>query len=187
MSFVQRLAALSGRLATLSDRLVVWVVDDGLEGPDVRKLDVAGACSAAGLLVRSVRGGKSRTVDRMFDEVSAAWQFPGYFGENWNAFDECIADMDWLDPGRGIVFVVREPDLFLVDESRGDLAVFADVLARAHAEYHGAIALGESWDRPPVPFHVVLLTSSAQREATVKRWGAAGAWLRSEDETGPPR
>jgi hypothetical protein len=184
--FVKRLATLSGRLATLSDRLVVWVVDDGPEGLDMPKPDVVGACSSAGLLVRSVRGGKSRTVERMFDEVSAAWQFPDYFGENWPALNECIAEMDWLDPGRGIVFVVREPELFLVDEPAGDLADVVDVLIGAHDDYRQAIARGAWWDRAPVPFHVVLLASSDQRAATVERWGAAGASLRSEDETGPP-
>src|SRR5262249_52404434 len=47
-------------------------------------------------VVRVIRGRKSRTVRAFFDEVSAALQFPYYFGENWAAFDECITDLDWL-------------------------------------------------------------------------------------------
>ena len=51
------------------------------------------------LTVRTVRGRKIRTVGRLFDEMAAALQFPYYFGENWPAFDECLADIDWLADG----------------------------------------------------------------------------------------
>ena len=27
---------------------------------------------------------------------SKSIQFPNYFGENWNAWDECACDLDWL-------------------------------------------------------------------------------------------
>lgn len=39
-----------------------------------------------------------RCVDEIsfFYEVSASFQFPWYFGENWAAFDECVCDLDWL-------------------------------------------------------------------------------------------
>lgn len=49
-----------------------------------------------GLTVRTVRGSKMLTEDQLFTEVSAALQFPYYFGENWPAFDECLADLEWL-------------------------------------------------------------------------------------------
>jgi len=49
-------------------------------------------------VVRLVRGAKMRTTARLFDEISAAFQFPCYFGENWDALDECLNDIDWL-PG----------------------------------------------------------------------------------------
>jgi hypothetical protein len=57
----------------------------------------------AGLTVRTVRGSKMRTVERLFDELAAALQSPYYFGENWPAFDEYLADMDWLPVTVGIV------------------------------------------------------------------------------------
>lgn len=47
-----------------------------------------------GTVARVVRGKKSRTVSHFFDEISAALQFPYYFGENWAALDECLADLE---------------------------------------------------------------------------------------------
>ena len=54
---------------------------------------------------RVVRGHKCRSTQALFDEFAAALQFPYYFGENWNAFDECLADLEWL-PGEAYVVLL---------------------------------------------------------------------------------
>ena len=46
--------------------------------------------------VSYLRGKRCLTEDDFFHEVSASFQFPYYFGDNWAAFDECICDLDWL-------------------------------------------------------------------------------------------
>ena len=43
-----------------------------------------------------LRGKKCRTENDFFSEVAASFQFPFYYGENWDAFDECIQDLEWL-------------------------------------------------------------------------------------------
>jgi hypothetical protein len=43
---------------------------------------------------RLIRGGKCRTWTALFDEFAAALQFPCYFGGNWDAFDECLTDLE---------------------------------------------------------------------------------------------
>ena len=30
-------------------------------------------------------------------------RFPGYFGWNWDGFEECVRDLSWLPPGRVIL------------------------------------------------------------------------------------
>src|SRR5262245_37794893 len=46
--------------------------------------------------VRFVRGRKAGTAAAFFDEAAAALQFPDYFGENWDAFHDCVDDLAWL-------------------------------------------------------------------------------------------
>lgn len=46
--------------------------------------------------VSFVRGKLCGTVDDFFKEISASMRFPSYFGWNWDAFDECITDLEWL-------------------------------------------------------------------------------------------
>lgn len=130
--------------------------------------------SEARLTARIVRGSKMRTPRGLFDEVAAALQFPHYFGENWDAFNECIADWDMLPAGEGYVIVITEPDQVLAETGK-DLAWFAASLTSASKTWGQPIELGEWWDRPAVPFHVVLAGSSKELALAAKRWSAAGA------------
>jgi len=50
-----------------------------------------------GVASRVLRGRKMRTWPDLYDEIGAALQFPPYFGENSNALDECITDLEWLE------------------------------------------------------------------------------------------
>ncbi|WP_273544069.1 barstar family protein [Cellulomonas fulva] len=131
----------------------------------------------AGLTVRHVRGRKMRTVGGLFDEVSAALQFPYYFGENWPAFDECLADMDWLPLQVGIVVTVLDAVEVLSDEPSAELGTLARTIAHASETYAEPIASGEWWDRPALPFHVVLQAREDQEGLVRARWGASGAML----------
>jgi hypothetical protein len=77
--------------------------------------------------VRLVRGNKMRLVNNLFDEFAAAFQFPCYFGENWNAFDECLADLEWLPASGYVLFVTNAADV-LRDEPPSEFITFARLL-----------------------------------------------------------
>jgi RNAse (barnase) inhibitor barstar len=65
--------------------------------------------------VRIVRGRRCRTGPALFQEWAAALQFPSYFGDNWDAFEECLTDREWL-PGRLHVVLLTEVPHVLEDE-----------------------------------------------------------------------
>lgn len=110
----------------------------------------------SGITTRFVRGHKCATVDDLFDEFAAALQFPYYFGHNWGAFDECMADPDWLPLIGGLVVIVRDAPELLSAEQPRELGVFVKVVHKAAHELGEPIQLGESWDRSQVPYHMVL-------------------------------
>lgn len=83
---------------------------------------------------RIVRGSKMRLRTGLFDEMAAALQFPWYFGENWDAFDECINDLGWLRE-RHIVVGIADATGLLAGEPDQDGLVFSDIMRRAVASH----------------------------------------------------
>ncbi len=114
-----------------------------------------------------------RTLDALFDEVSAALQFPYYFGENWAAFNECLSEMEWLPQGTGFVLLIMNADEVLADDP-DEFAPFMRTVATALKSYSDPINDGEWWDRPPIPFHIILQADAAFREQIINSWNAAG-------------
>jgi hypothetical protein len=90
-----------------------------------RLWDRATSLAAPGTTVRWLRGKKMSSYAGMFDEVSAALQFPWYFGGNSAAFDECMSDLSWLPQGRLAIFIDGLLNV-LVDESPVEWQLFMD-------------------------------------------------------------
>ncbi len=58
---------------------------------------VRAAGRTPGTYAAYLRGKRCRTKASFFREISAAMQFPAYFGENWDALSECLRDLnEWL-------------------------------------------------------------------------------------------
>jgi hypothetical protein len=67
------------------------------------------------LLSRIIRGKRCKTKDSLIQEFSAALQFPYYsVGDNWDGFDECIVDLNWLpEEKRYFIFITNFNEVLL--------------------------------------------------------------------------
>jgi hypothetical protein len=82
----------------------------------------------------------------IFDEFAAAFQFPYYFGENKDAFDECLRDLDdFVGSATGYVAVIRDSAHLLADQPE-EREWFAEAISDS-AEY---------WWRKGLAFRVIL-------------------------------
>lgn len=120
---------------------------------------------------RFIRGRKARTVNHFFDECSAALQFPPYFGENWDACYDCLADLSWLHAD-GVIVCITDA-VHLLDGAP------AEQIQRCSTVLGNATQLG-SQPRPPKtvrPLHVVFQATPLEEAALLKRWEAAGVHL----------
>jgi len=95
-------------------------------------------------VVRLLRGTKMLTSGDLYDEFAAALQFPCYFGENWNAFDECLTDLEWL-PGSGYVLLIMD-SLHVLSNQRSELGVFMRIIRDVAIEWRKT---------RDMPFHVL--------------------------------
>ena len=86
------------------------------------------------------------------------FQFPDYFGKNYNALNDCITDLDWL-PAEVYLFVIKNSARLMIEESDDDLGVLLRILDEADKEWATPVNIGEWWDREGLPFHTILQMS----------------------------
>ena len=125
-----------------------WYEDHDAAYSTLRK--VRGELAPHGIFVGSLRGDRMRNRKGVFDQFSTLLQFPRHFGENWNAFVDCMQDLDLLH-SCGFLIVVLDAMDVLVDGDEDEYRLLCKVLSEA----------GESWAqttslRSALPFRVVL-------------------------------
>lgn len=92
------------------------------------------------------------------EKCERAYRFPPWFGHNWDAMADCLADLAWLPPpvagsGGGILTVFEHGDVFArADGEAYDMAL----------DVWGEVA--EAWRRVGVPF-TVLVRSGSEADA----------------------
>lgn len=121
----------------------------------------------AGITPRVLDARRMRTKDGLLDEFASRLAFPDYFGRNWDALSECLADLGWLDD-LAYVLVITRAGCLLDAEPEGELAQFLELVNQVAAEWAKPVTHGEAWDRPAIPFHLVLQFSEV---AVVSRLG----------------
>ncbi|PSS43276.1 hypothetical protein C6401_12765 [Arthrobacter woluwensis] len=129
-----------------------------------------------GFAVVKVRGRKSATISDFMNEISAAFQFPEYFGENWAALDECLADLDPLPSREGIALVITNAGAFLSNEPGSALATFIGIVQEAMRTYESPDVEEGYWERPALAFEVLLQFDDEPPYREV-RWIEAGATM----------
>ena len=80
--------------------------------------------------------------------IAAALKFPDYFGNNWDALDECLRDLEWL-PGSAYVLVVEQ-----------SLGLWSQAPKLAGALVESWLFASEAWSSSSVPFHLVFTWGS---------------------------
>lgn len=113
-----------------------------------------------------IRGTKCRSATGLFTEVAEALEFPDYFGHNWDALEECLADLEWL-PGKGYVLLFTNAELILPNDEE-DFATFLEVLSDAGEAW--ASGQGGPQAKRGTPFHTIL-TVSEREKSKLMHWG----------------
>lgn len=119
-----------------------------------------------GFVLKRLRGSKCRTTQGLFSEFARALNFPDYFGYNWDALEECLADLEWL-PAKGYVLVITEADELLPDDEE-DYETFLEVVSDAGETWGtGQTGMGNS---RAVSFHVILAVTDQGKQKRA-HWG----------------
>ncbi|HEX5544102.1 MAG TPA: barstar family protein [Nitrospira sp.] len=116
-----------------------------------------------GYALRTIQGKKCRTPSGLFGEFARALAFPDYFGHNWDALEECLADLEWL-PAKGYILLITDTQAVL-PESEEDYDTLLEILDDAGEAW----SKGQTADGRRAPFHVVFIITE-QDKSKRKHW-----------------
>jgi hypothetical protein len=113
-----------------------------------------------GFAVRQVDGRRGRTKRTLLDELARALDFPAHFGKNWDAFEDCLNDLSWLEAD-GYLIVVTGAHAVLAREAPEEYETFVSILEAAGREW--AMPRTAGVPRAARPFHVLLAVTTRNR------------------------
>jgi RNAse (barnase) inhibitor barstar len=111
-------------------------------------------------VIKVIDGNKCKSRSDLFSELAHLFEFPSYFGHNWDALDECITDLEWM-PGRGYILLIKNADQLLSEDAQESYAIFIGIMKKAGEEW--SIPQVGEWSRPATPFHSLLAVSDRKR------------------------
>ncbi|WP_086926027.1 barstar family protein [Variovorax sp. JS1663] len=119
-------------------------------------------------VIRVCRGKKMHRTQGVFDEISAVFQFPYYFGENWAALEDCLSDLSWLVSDSYLMCITASRDLLIEDDDVAFKYFVQSIDSVAHGWAGGNPNL-ELVGRVPLPFHVMMQVSSGDEADMQKK------------------
>ena len=119
-----------------------------------------------GFALKVIKGGHCKTPANLFAEFARALGFPDYFGHNWDALEECLADLEWL-PAKGYILLITDAGCVLPDDE-GEYETFLEILRDAGETWGNGQA--EMGARRATPFHVLFAVSEREK-AKRAHWG----------------
>ena len=118
-----------------------------------------------GYKLKIIKGAKCQTTAGLLNEFARALDFPDYFGHNWDALEECLADLEWL-PAKGYILLITDAAQLLPDDE-DEYETFLEVLSDA-GEAWGSGQAGMGAKRV-TPFHVLFAVSEREKSKRT-RW-----------------
>ncbi len=89
--------------------------------------------SRSGIVLFYFNGEQISSKKDFFNTAKGVMDLPDYFGDNWDAFEECINDLSWV-PSRKYIFVYHNASRFF-SKSREDGEILTDILEAARQNW----------------------------------------------------
>lgn len=113
--------------------------------------DVQAAAKRAKFAYFHIEGKHISRKEELLNHVASALHFPSHFGDNWDALEECLTDMEWVDaPGYLIYYDHIDP---LLTAHADHFATFIEICRDAVG----------SWKEDGTPMVVLLSGTQAPK------------------------
>jgi RNAse (barnase) inhibitor barstar len=75
-----------------------------------------------------IEGQEITSLDRYFKVLADLFQFPDYFGQNWDAVADCLTDLSWEEGDRILIVYSNYQDLLEGGNREVAMAVWSDAI-----------------------------------------------------------
>jgi RNAse (barnase) inhibitor barstar len=102
-------------------------------------------------------GSDCKTLKSFLKRIGKAFKFPSYYGENLNALNECLNDLEWLDKPNYILIIKNSKELLCKEseEMRNHISSFLEEVSTQWANVPNYE--GEEIYRKKADFRIKLL------------------------------
>ena len=115
---------------------------------EVNIKELSAVCQEDGFQLFYINGKKVTSKVKFLQAAAEAMNFPEYFGDNWDAFSDCINDLSWLSAA-GYILLYSQPDNFAKNDPE-EWLIALDVFQEAVAY----------WRETDIPMYVLLKTDN---------------------------
>lgn len=110
---------------------------------DVNIDELSSLCQEYGFQLFYINGKDITSKAEFLQAAAETMNFPDYFGDNWDAFTDCISDLSWLSAA-GYILLYTQPDNF-ANNDPSEWSIALDVFQEA-VEY---------WRETDTPMYVL--------------------------------
>lgn len=108
------------------------------------------------------------TRPKLFSAISESFKFPDYFGHNWDAVDECLSDLEWLQKPQWIL-LFKDADQLLKKEKIKEFAILIELLNDVSKEWASPQDYGLNHTLSCKPFHLIFQAKKENEDVLLKR------------------
>lgn len=108
-----------------------------------------------GFQIVTLEGLRCETKHSLLSEYTRMFGFPSYFGGNWDAFEECLSDLEWI-PATGYLTLIKNGERVLCHQE-DEYVTLIDILQNIGRGW--SLPHPETLQQPPRPFHTLLLVN----------------------------
>ncbi|SRR5258708_5921800 len=102
-------------------------------------------------------GSDCRTLKSFLKEIGKSFKFPSYYGQNLNALNDCLNDLEWLDKPNYLL-IIKNSGKFLISESEEIRKHISEFLERVSKQWaHVPNYEGEELYRKKADFRIKMV------------------------------
>lgn len=143
------------------DEKYIKIITDNQKFDEIYGKSCIESLKDEGNFTKFIDGETCTTQRKLFKQFSKEFNFPSYFSYNWDSFNECFCDLEWLGPKKRITLFIKNFDQLLITDQES-YEIFIDLLLSGVKEWRTHRDENQFLVEPKIIFTVIIQSNRAQ-------------------------